>query len=345
VRKPLAYVLLFVAGCLGIFAGPAGVRSPSDLIAYLRQVSGRGTLSGEYIGTDDLAALEAIHARTGRWLGLIGGDYFLYDQTGDRDPILSYNASAVAYWNAGGLVELNLHMPNPTTGGPVYDVSRLDADGLLKEGTPTHRAFMGMLGKVAAGIRQLRDAGVVVILRPYHESGGDWFWWGTRHLDPVRFTALWRFTYQYLEETQGLHNLVWLFESGQPDIPVTRNYPGDAYVDMIGQDVYTDRPGAPAVVEAYRAMVATGKLVCMSEFGPSEAGHGDPDFDERVLVSAIRDKMPRTVFFQQWWDKDAGRVGWGMASVRFAREALGDPWIVNREDVAPGTGAALPEPR
>ena len=57
--------------------------------------------------------------------------------------------------------------------------------------------------------------------------------------------SLWRFTHDYMEGTQGLHNLVWLFESGQPDVPTTSNYPGDAYVDVIGQDVYTDQPVAP----------------------------------------------------------------------------------------------------
>jgi mannan endo-1,4-beta-mannosidase len=121
-----------------------------------------------------LAPVEAIHANTGRWLGLISGDYFLYDQTGGI-PITTFNRSATSYWKAGGLVALNLHMSNPTTGGPVYDTSKLDAAGLLTPGTATNKAFMNSLSLVAAGIRELQDAGVVVIFRPFHENGGDWF--------------------------------------------------------------------------------------------------------------------------------------------------------------------------
>ena len=218
--------------------------------------------------------------------------------------------------------------------GPVYDVSRLDAAGLLVPGTPTHAALMRSLQGVAAGLRELQDAGVVVILRPFHESGGDWFWWGTCCLTPTQATALWRFTHDYLANTAGLHNLVWLFESGQPDVPVLANYPGDSYVDLVGQDVYTSTPGADPVVRAYATLVGTGKPVVMAEFGPKGPDGGDRNFSETALVAAFRERMPRTVFFVQWWDQNAGRTGWGMASTQEVGAALSDPWIVNRGDIA-----------
>jgi len=230
-------------------------------------------------------------------------------------------------------------MPNPTTGGPVYDVSTLDAGGLLTPGTATHSAFMKSLGEVAVGIKQLQHAGVVVILRPFHENGGHWFWWGTGfRLSSVQFIALWRFTHDYFEKTQGLNNLVWLFESGQPGIPVTSNYPGDAYVDVVGQDVYTDRVADDPVTGGYTKLVATGKLVCMSEFGPGSPHLGDLNFDETALVSAFRIHMPRTVFFVQWWDGNAGRVGWGMSETKGLQAALNDPWIVNRGAISYSSG-------
>jgi mannan endo-1,4-beta-mannosidase len=311
-------------------AHPAGIETPKELVAYLRSIEGRHTISGQYVGEGDLKPIEDIHASCGRWLGLISGDYYLYDQTGGI-PNTAFNRSAVAYWNAGGLIVLNLHMSNPTTGGPVYDTSRLDAAGLLTPGTPTHEAFMRSLSGVARGLRELRDAGVVVIFRPFHENGGDWFWWGKSRQSPAQMVALWRFTHDYMEKTEGLHNLVWLFESGQPDVPTLSNYPGDAYVDMIGQDVYTDYPGDAAVVDAYRTMLSTGKLVCMAEFGPRGPNGGDLGFNETELVSALRGRMPRTVLFVQWWDLNAGRTGWGMASTRDAAAALNDPWILDRD--------------
>lgn len=330
--------LLFAVLAAGASAGPPGIRTPADLIAYLGSIAGRHTISGQYVETGDLAPITALHERTGRWLGLVSGDYYHYDQTSGR-PVTTFNASAISYWNAGGLVLLNLHMPNPTSGGPVHDVSTLDAAGLLTPGTPTNTAFMDNLDRVAGALGELQAAGVVVIFRPFHENGGGWFWWGTRcRLTSAQFIALWRFTHDYLEKTRGLHNLVWLFESGQPDIPTLTNYPGDAYADIVGQDVYTNHPGDPSVVGGYAPLVATGKPVCMAEFGPRGPDGGDPAFDETTLVSAFRTAMPKTVFFVQWWDQNAGRVGWGMASTRNVSAALSDPWILNRDDLGTGRG-------
>jgi mannan endo-1,4-beta-mannosidase len=324
---------LLLAGSGAASAHPRGITTPADVVAYLQSISGQHTISGQYVECGELGPIAAIHEHTGKWLGLISGDYYHYDQTGGV-PVTTFNASALAYWRAGGLVVLNLHMSNPTTGGPVYDVSALDAAGLLTPGTPTHEAFMQSLRAVAAGIRELQSAGVVVILRPFHENGGDWFWWGTRHLSSAQSVALWRFTHDDLGQAEGLHNLVWLFESGQPDVPPTVNYPGDAYVDLVGQDVYTSQPGGQPVVSAYATLVATGKPVCMAEFGPKGPSGGDLGFAETTLVTALKTRMPRTVFFVNWWDQNAGRVGWGMASTRQVAAALSDPWIINRDDIS-----------
>lgn len=330
--RPLLALLL--AGLSTVMANPAGIRTPADLIAYLKQIEGTHTISGQYVETGDLSPIKAIHASTGQWLGLISGDYFHYEQRTGA-PVTSFNASAIAYWKAGGLVALNLHMPNPTTGGPVHDVSGLDSEGLLTPGTATNTAFMDSLSRVAEGLKELQAAGVVVIFRPYHENGGDWFWWGSGfRLSSKQLVALWRFTYTYLRDTQGLHNLVWLFESGQPGIPVTANYPGDAYVDIVGQDVYMDHPSDDTVVGGYLKLVSTGKLVCMCEFGAGSPELGNPNFDETTLVSAFQNRMPKTVFFVQWWDGNAGRVGWGMASTKNVSAALNSPWITNRDAIS-----------
>ena len=324
---------MILAGVSSAVAAPSGIRTPAELIAYLRQISGNRTISGQYVETGGMAPINAIHAATGKWLGLISGDYYHYDHRGPA--VTSFNKSAIDYWNAGGLVLLNLHMPNPSTGGPVYDLSGLDAEGLLTPGTATDAAFMKSLGEVAAGMKELQAAGVVVLFRPFHENAGGWFWWGTGYrLSSPQFVALWRFTHDYLKKTCGLTNLVWLFESGQPGLPVTGNYPGDPYVDVVGQDVYTDHVAEAPVVDGYKQLVSTGKPVCMSEFGPGSAHGGDLNFDETALVSAFRGQMPRTAFFVQWWDGNAGRIGWGMSETKNLSAALNDPWIVNRGDIS-----------
>ena len=47
-------------------------------------------------------------------------------------------------------------------------------------------------------LRTLQTAGVVVILRPFHECNGEWFWWGTKFLLTTQIQSLWKFTNTYL---------------------------------------------------------------------------------------------------------------------------------------------------
>ena len=125
---------LLVAGVPATRANPNGINTPSDLIAYLRRISGTHTLSGQYVETGDMAPIRAIHDATGKWLGIVSGDYYHYDHKGPA--VTSFNAGAIEYWKAGGLVELNLHMPNPSTGGPRVRSRRARCGGPPHAGHP-----------------------------------------------------------------------------------------------------------------------------------------------------------------------------------------------------------------
>jgi hypothetical protein len=43
-------------------------------------------------------------------------------------------------------------MPNPTTGGPLYDVSALNVNDLFTSGTDTNNNFLQILDSIAGGI-------------------------------------------------------------------------------------------------------------------------------------------------------------------------------------------------
>ncbi|MDH7570248.1 MAG: type II toxin-antitoxin system prevent-host-death family antitoxin, partial [Armatimonadota bacterium] len=65
--------------------------------------------------------------------------------------------------------------------------------------------------------------------------------------DPVR-AALWRMVFNYLTKEEGLHHLVWVYSAGLraagrgkevASVDYRRRfYPGDAYVDIAGIDIY-----------------------------------------------------------------------------------------------------------
>lgn len=186
-----------------------------------------------------------------------------------------------------------------------------------------------------------------MIWRPFHEMQGNWFWWGTTWLDDPSFIQLWIYAHNYLTNTKGLDNLLWVYAGNE----YLSRYPGAAYVDLVGQDLYSDDPTSGSV--AYQAMLATGTLprppplqhcylqydvgkpVVISEFGPQgPSGGGDPSFQEPTLIAAIKSTMPKSLFWQQWWDGNAGAPGWGMAECQNVQAALDDPWVLNRNDLA-----------
>ena len=49
---------------------------------------------------------------------------------------------------------------------------------MTTEGTPLNVKWTTeVLDKIADALTILRDSGVVVLWRPFHEMNGDWFWW------------------------------------------------------------------------------------------------------------------------------------------------------------------------
>jgi Glycosyl hydrolase family 26 len=129
------------------------VRTPASLIAYLDSIAGKHTISGQFIEFGPLDPIVAIYNNTGKWLGLIGGDYWWYGET-DFEGTHQWNSIAIQYWNNNGLVELSCSMPNPTTGGPLYDLSALNATDLLTSGTTTNTNLMTILNSIGAGTLQ-----------------------------------------------------------------------------------------------------------------------------------------------------------------------------------------------
>jgi len=296
----------------------------------LHDLQGKGIISGQFIERGQIAAINTIYQNTGKWLGLIGGDYWWYGSTSFTADT-TYNPSAKDYWKNGGLIILSCSMANPTTGRGLNDVSQLNAGDILSQGTTTNTNFMTEINSIADGLADLQSAGVVVIFRPFHESNGNWFWWGTKLISSGQFQQMWHFVYDHFTNTRGLKNLLWLYSvnAGLSTFPLN-NYPGSAYVDIIGLDVYTSDPEDAA--GDFNTISGYGKVVGFAEFGPGSPSGGNTTFQEPILIYQAKDRMPQAVFFQQWWDQNAGNVGWGMASVQDAKEALMLPYVKNRGD-------------
>lgn len=112
--------------------------------------------------------------------------------------------------------------------------------------TPQYRALLADLEILAANLSYFAAYDILVLLRPYHEMNGAWFWWGGK--TPASYKKLWAITYDYLVKTRGLHNLIFVW-SPNAWTPNGNNvpwnyYPGADRVDVVAVDDYNARYGS-----------------------------------------------------------------------------------------------------
>ncbi len=341
--KTLAIVLaqwsLIGIGCLAFTRLPAAAPSVApanpkaseaarQVLQYFHELQARTNqhiLSGQFADFGNganLRIMERIHERTGEWPALLGVDYADFGRGS-----LTYkvpNTAATEWWKQGGLVTVMAHMYNPANpkGGGLRDQG-VNLAELLQEGTDTHRRWIEELDLTAAGLRELRDAGVPVLWRPFHEMNGGWFWWGAK--EPDVFIRVWRHMFDYFTRDKGLDNLLWVY--GPNHGPRTADYyAGDAYVDLIGLDAYTDFIDREHI-RGYPEMVALGKPFGFTEYGPHGSRNPPGDYDYRRFIDGLLKEFPATRFFMCWNAK------WSLATNQNVNELLKHLDVLNRDDL------------
>jgi len=153
----------------------------------------------------------------------------------------------IAAYERGAVNTISWHCANPVSGGNSWDPTR--AVYSIIPGGANHEKFKGWLDRVAAFMSSLKSSDgepIPLIFRPWHEHTGSGFWWGKGNATAAEFTALWRFTVEYLRDVKGLHNLIWAYSPDMCHLSSRDDYmefyPGDDWVDVLGLDAY-DREG------------------------------------------------------------------------------------------------------
>ena len=116
--------------------------------------------------------------------------------------------------------------------------------------------------KAAKALTELKDAGIPVLWRPFHEFDGQWFWWGKDGGES--FVKLWRMMYDYFTDEYGLTNLIWVL--GYDGNVKNGWYVGDDYCDIIGADTYDNSTNSKAWKRLLKVSSA-GKPMTFHECG------------------------------------------------------------------------------
>ncbi|MGQ9504960.1 MAG: glycosyl hydrolase [Thermogutta sp.] len=258
--------------------------------------------------------IKPIYDRTGKWLALAASDFIWWNSENADENI----GTLTDWWKAGGLVMLSWHIRNPANPAAGYGGS-CDIKEALSAGTGVNQRYMNSLAKVAEWLAQLRERGVVILWRPFHEMNQG-FWWGKK--DKSEFIKLWIHMFRYYTEEKGLNNLIWVYAPNVANypgyLPEDYYYPGADYVDVVAMDYY-GKASLNDIPSGYSKLEALGKPFGISELG----SYGD----SHSVIDEIRSKCPKATFVVPWYGK------FSFISHGNVEGLVNDPWVITRDEV------------
>jgi mannan endo-1,4-beta-mannosidase len=286
---------------------PQASPEATALLQLLYDISGHYTLTGQHNFPNVKSRNSQFAAKyIGKTPVIFGSDWG-HAKAGDTDSYLARPdivQEAIRQHHLGSIVALCWHAVPPTADEPITfrPLPNSDPNALasvqgklldqqfkdvLTPGTALYNHWCAQVDAVAVYLKQLQDAHVPVLWRPYHEMNGNWFWWGGR-TGEFGTVALYRQLFDRLVNHHHLNNLIWVWSVDRPSRPGMEHanyFPGSDYVDVLALDVY----GSDFAQSYYDGLVALshGKPIALAEVG-------NPPTPE------ILERQPRWAYYMTW---------------------------------------------
>ncbi len=270
-----------------------------DLLNYIYSISGENTLTGQHsVPLFGSLRLPSVQKMTTKYPAVFGQD-FGFSEPGTWDGI-NYRQQivdeAIRRHNEGFIITLMWHAVRPIEEEPVDfrqsiqgELTESEWKDLITPGTLINEKWKSQVDVIAFFLKQLKNAGVPVLWRPYHEMNGDWFWWGKKEGDDG-YKKLYKMLFDRLVNFHGLNNLIWVFNANEVKTGVDdyeMYYPGDDYVDILATDVYSE--GFNEMNYEMLLALAKDKPIALGEVGAAPS------------IEVLNDQ-PRWTWFMVWGD-------------------------------------------
>lgn len=263
------------------------------LYSFLKDSYGKYVITGQQCdGGINGNEFKAIKNLIGDYPALLGLD--MMDYTPSRTALGASSSAvekAIEFANKGGIVTFCWHWNAPTEylnstanspdgwwGGFYTQSSKFDIAKVMNGQDAKGKKLLDRdIKEIAKQLKRLEKAGVPVIWRPLHEGSGGWFWWGAKGSDAYK--KLWKYLYKELTNTYGCNNLIWVYNGQSADW-----YPGDEYVDIVGEDIYPGNHVYDPQVSRFRQAINYGsktKITALTENGCIF------DIDSAVSINAL----------------------------------------------------------
>lgn len=250
---------------------PEPIENAVRLYQFLRDNYGHKIISG-VMTLNSFDETTWLKINTGREPALVGLDFMHsgreYDWYNDKQPV----DDAKAYYERNGIPAICWHWRDPSRATEEFYTAKtsFDVSKIFESASPEYQAMMADIDYISGLLKELQTSNVPVIWRPLHEAAGGWFWWGAKGAAPCK--KLFQVMYDRMVNYHGLKNLIWVWTREPND---SEWYPGDAYVDIVGRDLYKDGVHSSHVLEwsNMNELYGKKKLITLSECG----SFPDPD--------------------------------------------------------------------
>jgi hypothetical protein len=297
----------------------------ANLLAFLNANKGNHVIAGQ-MSFPDNHEFDGDTTAIGQPIGMMANNLWLFEGQNSFDT--SFIPRQIAHYQAGGLVECEMFLPNPAA--PADSRGTADLAGCIANGNPLNTALKGFLDQAAGAFLQYKAQGIPVITRFLHEMDNSQYWWYAAGRT-AQYKALWVYMHDYLMITKQCDNLVWAYAGGVDSNLLTNCYPGDNYVDIVGCDAYPNTnpntEGYPAVFNTLRA-IAPSKPTAFTEFG--FGGAGTPaGGDASIFTNALKNGTYGPLVYVMMWS------GWNW-SLDSNLASLNDPVWLHRNNMNRG---------
>lgn len=215
------------------------------VMEYLYSMQGQKTIVGIHNrepNSEPSKQTDQAYAITGQYPALWSGDFLFSSSDVSNRWNMIYECKK--QWENGSIVQLMLHVTPPTQaeagnwdGGVVSKLTDEQWSSLITNGGELNKAWKKRLDTYAQYISYLKDNGVPVLFRPFHEMNQSMFWWAGRK-GTNGTGALYRLTRDYLEKEKGLDNIIWVWDMQDLSYDWSEYNPGNDYWDIFAVDIY-----------------------------------------------------------------------------------------------------------
>lgn len=237
----------------GVCVTPNASAKTFALLQLLTNKYGDAVFTAQNVSCGSNAEIDAVFVETKRFPAIRTSELALVLKDDSRSAdIMKDELDLAKKWNAdGGIVSYVWHWYSPNdirgAGANDFDLTaaldgvdpselalldknaiqlQLDSDLLPQNAA----ALVEDIDKLAETLKQFGDADIPILFEPIPDGDSGLFWWGS---DPESYKALWILTFDRLTKYNELKNIIWVWNNSDFDL-----YPGDGYVDIIGQSFY-----------------------------------------------------------------------------------------------------------